>query len=891
MIGETISHYRITAKLGAGGMGIVYKAQDLQLERNVALKFLPHDLALSDSDRERFLREARSASALDHPNIGVIHGIDKAADGQIFIVMAYYEGQTLAQRLSAGHLALRQAMDWTCQIAAGLSAAHARNIIHRDIKPSNIIITNEGTARIVDFGLARVVATPSATLTGGTTGTLPYMSPEQILSEPVDQRCDVWALSVLLVQLVTGSHPFARENTTAMTFAILNQPPAAIDALPALLQPIALRGLAKDQAHRYPTAKDMLTDLESARGQFTSSGIALDEPTLTQGPQSEAMKAALKEIATHASTPRWQASSAAAQAAATAAAGASSKRKVARYLFASLALVVLAAGSLLFPSVRQRASAVLSGTAGAKHVAVLPFDNIGNDPANEAVAEGLMDSLTSKLSNLDSSQQSLWVVPSSVVRSRKVTDPSAAGKDLGANLVVKGSISRDAKNVQLTVNLIDTKDLRQVGSAQFDSANGDLASLQDEAIARLGRMMKISVTVEMLRATGGRASPAAYELYLKALGLMQRYDKPGNLDQAVSALQDAVKTDSQFALGYASLGEAYRLKNALNPDPRAVEQATAYLQRSLELDNRLPGAYVSLGKLHSAVQKFDLAQEEFQRAIKIRPFDADAIQGIASNYERSGHAADAEAEYRRAVAVQPDNWDSVNTLGRFYLRNNRFPDAIAQFKRAIELTPDNATAYSNLAGAYINQGDTSAFAEAERDLKKSIELAPSYAAYANLGNLYMEQKRFIEAAAMTQKALQLNDRDYLVWDNLRIAYQWLGDETNGQPTRKKTISLMEAYLREHAQDASAQALMAKLYALDHQGSRAQARIESALALAPTDLGVQEDVAETYAALGDRKQAIVYIRKALSNGGKIGDFKDRPGMNDITADPSFRESGK
>jgi serine/threonine-protein kinase len=888
MIGETISHYRITAKLGAGGMGIVYRAQDLQLERNVALKFLPYDLALSDSDRDRFLREARSASALDHPNIGVIYGIDKTADGQLFIVMAYYEGQTLAQKISTGLLALRQAMDWICQIAAGLSAAHARNIVHRDIKPSNIIITNDGTARIVDFGLARVVATPSATMTGGTTGTLPYMSPEQILGEPVDQRCDVWALSILLVQLVTGSHPFARESTTAMTFAILNQPPAAIDALPALLQPIALRGLAKDRAHRYPNAKEILTDLESARAQFTSSGIALDEPTLTQSRQSEEMKAALREIATHASTPRWQASSGVSEAAA---ASASSKRKTAPYVFTALALAILAAGSLLFPSVRQRAAAMLSGTAGAKHVAVLPFDNIGNDPANEAVAEGLMDSMTSKLSNLDSAQQSLWVVPSSVVRSRKVSDPSAAGRDLGANLVVKGSIRRDGKDVQLTVNLIDAKDLRQVGSAVLDDATGDLAALQDEAVAKLGRLMKINVTADMLRATGGRSSPAAYELYLKALGFMQRYDKPGNLDQAVAALTEAVKADPKFALGYASLGETYRLKNALNPDPRAVEQATAYLQRSLELDNRLPGAYVSLGKLHSAVQRFDLAQEEFQRAIKIRPFDADAIQGIASNYERSGHAADAEAEYRRAVAVQPDNWDSVNTLGRFYLRNNRFQDAIAQFKRAIELTPDNATAYSNLAGAYINQGDSSAFGEAEKDLKKSIELAPSYAAYANLGNLYLEQKRFGEAAAMTQKALQLNDRDYLVWDNLRIAYQWLGDETNGQPTRKKTMALLEAYLREHAQDASAQALMAKLYALDHQGGRAKAGIESALALAPTDLGVQEDLAETYAALGDRKQAIVYIRKALSNGGKIDEFKDRPGMNDIMADPSFRESGK
>jgi serine/threonine-protein kinase len=883
MIGETISHYRVTEKLGAGGMGIVYKAQDLQLERSVALKFLPHDLALSESDRERFLREARSASALDHPNLGVIHGIDKTTDGQLFIVMAYYEGQTLSQKLSRGPLALRQAMDWACQISAGLAAAHARNIVHRDIKPSNIIITKENSARIVDFGLARVVATPSATMTGGTTGTLPYMSPEQILGEAVDQRCDVWALSILLVQMVTGSHPFARESSTAMTFAILNQPPAAIDSLPALLQPIALHGLAKDVAHRYPDAKEMLADLEAARAQFTSSGLPLDEPTLTG---AAIPSAALKDVISHASTPRWQPSSAA-----VAAASKPKSRVAAPYLFAVLAAVVLAAGSLLFPAVRQRAASILSSSGSEKHVAVLPFDNIGNDPANEAVAEGLMDSLTSKLSNLDAAQQSLWVVPSSVVRGRKVTDPSSAEKDLGANLVVKGSIRRDAKNVQLTVNLIDAKDLRQVGSAVLEDATGDLAGLQDEAVARLARLMNINVTAEMLRATGGRASPAAYELYLKALGLMQRYDKPGNLDQAVTALHDAVQTDPQFALGYSSLGEAYRLKNQLSPDPKFVEQATAYLQRSLQLDDRLPGAYVSLGKLHSSVQKFDLAEQEFKRAIAIRPLDSEAIQGIATNYEHAGRIPDAEIEFKRAVAVQPEDWDNVNTLGRFYLRENRFQDAIAQFKRVIELTPDNATAYSNLAGAYINQGDASNFGEAEKDLRKSIALAPSYAAYANLGNLYMEQKRFADAAAVTRKALELNDRDYMVWDNLRIAYQWLGDEINGQPVRKKTIALLEDYTRERAQDASAQSLLAKLYALDRQGSRAISRIDSAIALAPTDLNVLEDVAETYATLGNRAKAIEYLRKSLAAGAKIDEFKDRPGLQETMADPSFRANGK
>jgi eukaryotic-like serine/threonine-protein kinase len=892
MIGETISHYRITAKLGAGGMGIVYKAQDLQLERSVALKFLPHDLAISDSDRERFLREARSASALDHPNIGVIYGIDKTADGQLFIVMAYYEGQTLAQKISSGTLPLCQAMDWTCQIAAGLKAAHARNIIHRDIKPSNIIITNDGSARIVDFGLARVVATPSATMTGGTTGTLPYMSPEQILGEPVDQRCDVWALAVLLVQLVTDSHPFARENTTAMTFAILNQPPAAIDALPGLLQPIALRGLAKDQAHRYPNAKEILTDLESARAQFTSSGIALDEPTLTEGSQSEAMKAVLKEIATHASTPRWQASSAASQAAAAAAAAsASSKRKGASYLFAALALVILAAGSLLFPAVRQRAAAVLSGTADAKHVAVLPFDNIGNDPTNQAVAEGLMDSLTSKLSNLDSAQQSLWVVPSSVVRSRKINDPSAAGKDLGANLVVKGSIRRDAKNIELTVNLIDAKDLRQVGSAVLDDATGDLAALQDDAVAKLARLMNINVTAEMLRATGGRASPAAYELYLKALGLMQRYDKPGNLDQAVTALQDAVKADAKFALGYASLGEAYRLKNLVDPNPRWLEQASAYGTEATRLDNRLGSAYVTLGKLHEDAGQHDLAVQEFQRALDLDQRNADALDGIAHSYENAGRLKDAEAAFQKAAALRPDSWIGYNSLALFYDRQNRYEEGIQQLKHAIELTPDNSQLYLNLGAFYLDAGDAKLEPDAENALRKSIKLTPSYPAYANLGMLYFGQKRYAESVEATEKALKINDQNYLVWQNLVIAYQWLNDKAKTVWAREQAIGSAERAVRDKPQDALAHATLASLYANKNFADKAVTQIQSALALAPSDPFVLEPIAVAYEGIGQRDKAKFYVEKALDAGYPLEKIKNDPELQDLLKDPNFRPHGK
>lgn len=888
MIGETISHYRITEKLGAGGMGIVYKAQDLQLERFVALKFLPHDMALSETDRQRFLREARSASALDHPNIGVIHGIDKTADGQLFIIMAYYQGQTLSQKLHSGPLPPRLAMDFACQVASGLAAAHARNIIHRDIKPSNIIITSDGSARIVDFGLARVVATPSATLTGGTTGTLPYMSPEQILGEPVDQRCDVWALSILLVQMVTGSHPFARDNSTAMTFAILNQAPAAIDVLPALLQPIALHGLAKDPAQRYATAKEMLSDLEAARARISVSGVPLDEPTLTGSPVSPELSAALKEVASNASTPRWQASTAAAQALAAQTANAEKSKRFALIFLTVLLVVGLGISSLLVPGIRQRAAAVLSGTAGAKHVAVLPFDNIGNDPANAAVAEGLMDSMTSKLSNLDAEQQSLWVVPSSVVRSRKITDPASAGKDLGANLVVKGSIQRDGKNVHLTVNLIDAKDLRQIGSAALDDATGDLSNVQDEAVAKLARLMKVNVTAEMLRATGGRATPAAYELYLKALGFMQRYDKPGNLDQAVSALNDSVKTDPQFALGYASLGEAYRLKNQIDPNPRWIEQASAMLARAVQLDDHLPAPYVSLGKLHSATAKHDLALQEFQRALAINPRDAEAITGMAREYANTGRVQEAEQSYKRAIALRPDYWQGYNALGSFFYEQKRFSEAIAQFQKVVELTPDNSAAHSNLGAQYQNVGD---YQKAEEEFKKSLELAPSYPVYANLGSLYETQKRWDESARMTEKALQINGNDFRVWANLELAYEWLKQEDRAMAAIDKQLPLLDQAAKEQPNQASLRSALSVLYAAKNEKGKALENLQNALAISPEDTDVLSDAAETYERLGERGKALQYCEASIKKGYPVDAFKLKASMQALLTDPSFRVPGK
>lgn len=867
--GATLGHYTIMEKLGAGGMGVVYKAFDLKLQRTVALKFLPEDAALSEQDKQRLLQEARAASVLDHPNVGVIYGIEEH-DGRMFIVMAYYEGETLVRFLARGQ-STDSVLDILVQIARGLAAAHAHKIIHRDIKPLNVIVTGDGLAKIVDFGLARIIATPSMTQSLKTSGTLAYMAPEQVLGEPLTSACDVWALGVILVEAFLGHNPFARENSAAITFAIVSQPPAGLDELPAALRPIAYKALSKDPAHRYPGGKEILADLESARSELSHhSPATAGGPTLvTPVSQRE-----LKEYAERASAPRW-----------TPAPPRSSKwLRPSFYLL--LATAVLLAALLLVPSVRHRMGWKGSQVAQS-HIAVLPFDNIGGDPLNDPLAAGLMDTLTGELSNINADNKTLWVVPASVVRSRKITDPSAAAKDLGVNLVVKGSIQRTGQDIRLTVELIDAHNLREIGSASLEDRTGDLSTLQNEAVARLARLMNINVSAEMLRNTGGRVSPLAYEMYLKAVGYMQRYDKPGNLDQAISSLNDAVKSDPQFALGFATLGEAYRLKNQVDRNQKWVDQATANLNHAVELDDHLASPYVSLGRLHTTLGKHDLALQEFQKALATDTRSAEAITGMASSYERMGRIADAEANFKRAIDLRPDYWDGYNSLGFFYFRQHRIPEAIAQFKKVLELTPDNATAYSNLAAMYLTLNDPASQVEAEKALKRAIEIAPSYAAYANLGRLYLGQKRYAECVQATRKALEFNDQDYMVWGNLVLAYEWLHDDANAASATSKLIPLLEEYTRKHPQEAAAHSSLSTFYAAQKEREKAQREIATAMALQPNDPGILADVSETYELLGDRKRALEFARRSLENGNSIGDFQARPDMQQLLADPDFR----
>jgi serine/threonine-protein kinase len=540
------------------------------------------------------------------------------------------------------------------------------------------------------------------------------------------------------------------------------------------------------------------------------------------------------------------------------------------------------------PSVRERFVG-LAYAGSEKHIAVLPFANTGGDPEYQPVAEGLMDSMTNGLSNLEAAQHSLWVVPASVVREHKVSDPTTAFRELGATMVVQGAVERKGGKLRLTVVLIDAKRLRQIGSLELEDPVGDLAALQNQAVTRLARIMRVNVSEAAHVASG--SMPGAYESYLKALGYIQRYDKPGNLDLAIAALDSALEKDPRFAVGYATLGDAYRLKFLMDHNPAHVEQALTNCRKALEIDEHLPAVHVTLGHLYTATGKNDLALQEFLKALETYPRDADALIGMARVYEGTGKPGDAEDHYKRAIALRPDYWEGYQLLAEFYLRQKRVQDAIVQYRRVIELTPDNPEAYSDLGVVYMELRDSRSYAAAEAAFQKSIQLAPNYQAYANLGLLYIDQKRYAEAADATRKALELNDKDWRVWANLQLAYAWLKDNEKMHAARARALSLLEQYASLNSQEASVQSMLSTYYAEDKLREKALACANAALRLAPKDPWILADIAETYDDLGDRRRAVQFAQDSLKNGYTLTDLLERPNLHGLLADPSFRPRGK
>ncbi len=656
MIGRTVSHYRILAKLGEGGMGVVYKAEDTALQRTVALKFLPPELSRDADAKQRFLHEARAAARLDHPNICAVYEVGEA-DGQLFLAMACYEGMTLREKLKEGPLPWAEAAALAMQAAAGLSEAHAHGIVHRDIKPANLFVTAKGQVKILDFGLAKLAGASVLTQTGTTVGTAHYMSPEQARGEAVDARSDLWSLGAVLYELVAGRPPFRGEYAQAVIYGILNEEPpplaeVAPDA-PAALAGVVTKCLAKDPAARPAAAWELADALAGCLG--------LEAPT-----------APVSYKAPRAARPWWR-----------------------RWPAAAAALVVLwaAAGVLILLNSRLGNGA----PAETIRLAVLPFANLSGDPEQEYLSDGLTQEMITQLGRLHPDGLSV-IARTSIMRYKK-SDKSVdqIGRELNVDYVLEGSAAREGNRVRIAAELIHTADQTQLWADSFEREMSGILTLQ----SAVAREVAEALALELLPDEAARlmstqtVDPEAYEAYLKGNAHWQKLT-PADLSTALHYFQLVLEKDPDYAPAHAGIASVWIGRNqmGISPPHEAGPKATAAALRAIELDENCAGAHEALGLVRTCVDwDWNKAWPEWRRALELNPNAASVHAFYAHFLLMMGQAAKALPHNRRAIELDPFNPLFHAFHAVVLLAQRRFDESMAAAREALRLQPDHPVAH------------------------------------------------------------------------------------------------------------------------------------------------------------------------------------------------------
>jgi eukaryotic-like serine/threonine-protein kinase len=855
--------YEILRALGQGGMGAVYQARDRELDRVIALKVIRPELATDPAILQRFKQELILARNISHKNVVRIYDLGEA-DGIRFITMEYVDGQDLRTMLrSHGKFSTEQAVPMIEQVCRALDAAHSEGVIHRDLKPQNIMRDQQGRMVVMDFGLARSLGDSGLTASGAIVGTMEYMSPEQALGAPLDQRSDIFSVGLIFYELLTGESPYHADTAIASLMKRTREvavPASDVDhSVPRSVSAIVGRCLEREPANRYHSVVELLQQL---RAWETNPNISAD---------------ALSELIPHPIIHP-------------------SRFKLdlpgKRWMWAAGAVLVVAlagfAGRTLLNKPGAQRQSVTRGIpplSRGKYVAILPLKLVGDEKALGYVADGIEEALAAKLFQL----KEIRLSSSSAVEAvaNKDLPLTKLANELGANLIVQGMVQGSGDKLRVTLRLDDATTGKTDWSQEFAGVPGDLLALEDQIYGSMVSALALKPSNEELARSGAHPTEnlKAYDLYLQGRNLLRNSHDVTGVRSAITLFEQAIDKDSNFALAYAGMADASLRIYGESKESIWAQKAVLAAQQAERLSSTAPEVHLSLGGVYTATGRNSQAIAELKRALQLAPNSDEAYRRLGDAYTANGQSNEAIAAYRSAIAANPYFWLNHNALGKAYLEMGDTGKALPAFQKVTELASDNPMGYENIGITFYRNGQ---WGEAIPHFQKALSMAPSAATYSNLGTAYFFLKNYAESTKMFEKAVEMSPNDETYLGNLGDAYRWSGHSDKAMAAYDKAISRAFQELQVNPRSAATMGDVAVYYAKKGDARNALQYIQQARSINSQDLQLMYWEALVKALVGKPEDALKSLRLALSKGYPAQEAWNDPELQKLQALPQFAQ---